>query len=65
MNKFINNKEKKKIGVDLMRTEKKLQNNDFIGRAPKEVIEKEKAKREDLTSKLLKIDESLKQLEAL
>jgi valyl-tRNA synthetase len=57
-------KEMKKLETDLKRTENKLDNRDFIERAPAAVIEKEKARQIEMNAKLAKIEESLKQLEA-
>ncbi|MCK4910781.1 MAG: class I tRNA ligase family protein, partial [Thermodesulfovibrionales bacterium] len=57
-------KEIKKLRGDLERTESKLGNRDFLSRAPKEVVEKEKARQAEMGQMLAKIEESLKQLES-
>ncbi|KKK48909.1 hypothetical protein LCGC14_3140380, partial [marine sediment metagenome] len=56
-------KDLKKIMADLDRTEKKLGNREFLARAPKEVVEKEKTRQAEMGAKLAKVQESLKQLE--
>ena len=53
----------KKIESDLMRTEKKLGNRDFMDRAPEAVVQKEKDRQAEMGLKLQKIKESLKQLD--
>jgi len=58
-------KELKKVDADLQKVKKKLINPDFLERAPADVVEKEKAKQEELGAKFEKITESLKQLRAL
>ena len=57
-------KEIKKLRGDLERTESKLGNRDFLSRAPKEVVEKEKARQAEMGQMLAKLEESLKQLES-
>ncbi len=57
-------KEIRKIKGDLERTENKLGNRDFLSRAPKEVVEKEKARQAEMGQMLAKLEESLKQLES-
>ena len=57
-------KEARKLKGDLERTENKLGNRDFLSRAPKEVVEKEKARQAEMGRMLAKIEESLKQLES-
>ncbi len=58
--------EKKRLEKEIARLEvqvaglvKKLMNRDFVDRAPREVIEKEKKKKEDFTETLNKLRESL------
>jgi valyl-tRNA synthetase len=58
-------KELKKVDADLQKIKKKLANPDFLERAPKEVVEKEKGKQDELGAKYEKITESLKQLKGL
>ena len=53
------NKEIQKIKKELDRIEKKLQNESFLKKAPKEVVEKEKKKREEFIEKLKKVEDSL------
>ncbi len=53
------NKEIQKIKKELDRIEKKLQNESFLSKAPKEVVEKEKKKREEFLEKLKKVEDSL------
>lgn len=52
-------KEKAKIDKDLVALNRKLFNEDFLGKAPKEIIEKEKAKHEELTMMRDKVTESI------
>jgi valyl-tRNA synthetase len=59
--------EKKRLEKEISRLEgqliglqKKLMNQDFVGRAPKEIIEKEQKKQENFTESLRKLQESLK-----
>ncbi|MBU0485619.1 MAG: valine--tRNA ligase [Proteobacteria bacterium] len=59
------NKEKEKIDKDLERTNGKLTNETFMGKAPAEVIAKEKEKQEALTAKLAKVEEGIKRLQDL
>jgi valyl-tRNA synthetase len=53
-------KEKDDLVSEVKRAEGKLSNQGFIAKAPKEVIETEKAKLEDYKEKLSKVDERLK-----
>ena len=50
---------------DVARGEKKLSNQAFVGKAPAEVIEKERQKLADAKSELLKLEATRKQVEAL
>ncbi len=52
-------KEIQKIKKELDRIEKKLQNESFLSKAPKEVVEKEKKKREEFLEKLKKVEDNL------
>ena len=58
-------KELEKIKKEIEFINKKLANQDFINKAPKDVVEKEKEKYRELTEKLNKIEEGIKKLEAL
>ena len=51
-------KEIEKIRGDLGRVEQKLNNESFIGKAPAEVIEREKAKRGEMAGILSKLEAS-------
>jgi valyl-tRNA synthetase len=44
---------------------KKLQNDDFMSNAPREVVEKERIKFDDLVKKEQKIEENLKLLRSI
>jgi valyl-tRNA synthetase len=44
---------------------KKLQNGDYMNNAPKEIVEKERAKFDDLVLKEQKIEENLKLLRSI
>ncbi len=48
-----------KVGKELSGIAKKLQNPDFVSRAPAHVVEKDKARREELADKEAKLKESL------
>ncbi len=56
------NRELKKINGDITFLNKRLSNEDFISRAPKEVIEKDKEKYETLAATAKKIQENLNRL---
>ena len=58
-------KEFEKINIDYIRTRTKLQNPNFISKAPKEIIEKEKIKMEEFESKIKKLDNNLAVLKDL
>jgi valyl-tRNA synthetase len=55
-------KEYEKLQQDFDRTNGKLKNENFVSRAPSDVIEKEKAKLEEFSTKMKKLEESIKQL---
>jgi len=55
-------KEMAKLELDLSKVEKKLSNQNFIKKAPSEIIAKEKEKKGNLKEALLKIQEGLKRL---
>jgi valyl-tRNA synthetase len=55
-------KEKSKIDKDLVSLNRKLFNEDFLGKAPREIIEKEKGKHEELIMMRDKITDSIQML---
>jgi valyl-tRNA synthetase len=55
-------KEKAKIDKDMVALNRKLFNEDFLGRAPREIIEKEKGKHEELIMMRDKITDSINML---
>ncbi|WP_024790163.1 valine--tRNA ligase [Lebetimonas sp. JH292] len=56
------NKQKEKLNKEITKLEKKLSNKNFIEKAPKEVIEKNKNELNELKEKLEKIEEELRKL---
>lgn len=58
-------KEKSKIDDSMATLNEKLQNDDFLKNAPKAVVEKEKAKYDDLVRKKAKIEENIKLLKTV
>jgi valyl-tRNA synthetase len=58
------NKEIIKLQKDLMLTENKLQNPQFVDKAPSEVVAKERAKQAELKMTLSKIEKQLEQVKA-
>ena len=58
------NKQKQKLQKEVEKLEKKLQNKNFIERAPKEVVEKNQAELNENKEKLQKIEEELRKLNA-
>ncbi len=58
-------KEKNKVEKELSRVQARLNNPDFLARAPEEVVRKEKARAEELTEKLRRIEENLARLREL
>jgi valyl-tRNA synthetase len=58
-------KEIAKVQGSLVFINKKLQNDDFINNAPKEVVEKERTKFDDLVQKEQKIEDNLKLLSSI
>src|SRR5262249_58777168 len=58
-------KEQAKAASDIARVDAKLANADFIARAPEEVVEGEREKREDAEGRLLKIKEALARLASM
>jgi valyl-tRNA synthetase len=55
-------KEIEKVEADLVRVNSKLNNETFIGKAPAEIIEKEKSKKVEMEEILLKLKDSLGKL---
>jgi valyl-tRNA synthetase len=58
-------KEMAKIDESLMFLNKKLLNEDFLNNAPKNVLEKDKSKHDDLLTKREKVEENLKLLKTI
>jgi valyl-tRNA synthetase len=56
------NRELAKVAVELKRIDAKLANADFIARAPEDVVEGEREKREEAETRRLKINEALERL---
>jgi valyl-tRNA synthetase len=56
-------KEMAKCDADIARVEAKLGNPNFVARAPEEVVEEEKEKREEAQLRKAKIAEALQRLE--
>ena len=57
-------KEMAKADADIARVDAKLGNPNFVARAPEEVVEEEKEKREEALARKAKIAEALARLEA-
>ena len=59
--------EKKKASLleELALVERRLSNKDFLNRAPREVVEREKGRREDLSRKIAKIQEQMEWIRAV
>jgi len=55
-------KEKARAEDDIKRVDQKLSNANFVARAPEEVIEGEKEKRDEASARLTKVDEALARL---
>ncbi|MCC6778572.1 MAG: valine--tRNA ligase [Hyphomicrobiales bacterium] len=55
-------KELSRVGADIARVDAKLGNADFVARAPEEVVEGEREKREEALARRAKIDEALDRL---
>ncbi len=55
-------KEKKRLNDLLQATQKKLSNQNFISRAPKHVVEREKQKAQDIQTQLEMVEEQLERL---
>ena len=50
------------LKVQLEKTSKKLANSDFLANAPKDVVEREKAKKEDFQERIQKLNKNLEQI---
>jgi len=59
------NKEIEKISKDLSKVAKKLSNEDFLAKAPDDIIEAEKVKAKDLQEKQEKLGKSLSRIKKL
>jgi valyl-tRNA synthetase len=57
-------KEMAKVDADIARVDAKLANPNFVTRAPEEIVEEEKEKREEALARKGKIVEALQRLEA-
>jgi valyl-tRNA synthetase len=57
------NKEMAKADADIARVDQKLGNSDFLKRAPEDVVEGEREKREEAQERKAKITEALERLE--
>ncbi|HEY1407134.1 MAG TPA: hypothetical protein VF857_11040, partial [Spirochaetota bacterium] len=55
-------KELLKVDAELAKVEGKLSNESFVSRAPAEILEKEKTKRDDLSMVKEKLQESISKL---
>jgi len=55
-------KEMARVTSDIARIDAKLGNADFVARAPEDVVEGEREKREEAAARRLKIDEALARL---
>ena len=55
-------KEMQKADADIARVDAKLRNANFVARAPEEVVEEEKEKREEALARKTKIAEALERL---
>jgi valyl-tRNA synthetase len=58
-------KEMSKVEADIKRVDAKLGNANFVARAPEEVVEEEKEKREEALARKQKISEALERLKAV
>lgn len=58
-------KEKEKYSKELARVRARLENPNFIEKAPEEVVTKEKSRAEELTEKLKRLEENLERLKEL
>jgi len=58
-------KEKGKLEQSIGQIRKKLENDDFVSRAPAEVVEKEKGKYAEMAERLTKVEESIVKIQSL
>jgi len=58
-------KEMSKVEADIARVDAKLGNANFVARAPEEVVEEEKEKREEALARQQKITEALERLKGV
>jgi len=59
------NREIDKLRKDLERGETKLGNVDFTGRAPAQVVEKERVRMAEITAAVIRLDEQLQRMQRL
>ncbi len=57
-------KEIAKAGADIKRVDAKLSNDKFVANAPDEIVEEEKAKRDDALARRAKLDEAMERLKS-
>ena len=58
-------KELTKVAADIARVDGKLGNADFVARAPEEVVEGEREKRDEAVARQAKINEALERLKSV
>ena len=58
-------KEMARVNSDIARIDAKLANADFVARAPEEVVEGEREKREEAETRRAKINEALERLKGM
>ncbi len=56
-------KERAKLESDVAKIDAKLGNADFLARAPEEVVEEQRERREEMTARMAKIGEALGRLQ--
>ncbi|HHY04150.1 MAG TPA: valine--tRNA ligase [Thermoanaerobacterales bacterium] len=59
------NKEHKNLIKEIERVNKKMQNKGFLEKAPKEVVDKERAKKQDYTEMIQKVEQRLKMMQEI
>ncbi len=59
------NKQKQKLEKEITKIDGKLGNENFLKKAPKEIVEKEKQKKDELLEKLRKIEGLIKKIESI
>jgi valyl-tRNA synthetase len=57
-------RDKTKLAVELDKVEKKLSNPAFTDKAPPEVVEEQRSRRQELKTQLEKVDKSLAEIPA-